>query len=1154
MWTMYKGIVTMEESTQEANGEEEANLANELPRPRLQVTRAVIMTMLLMLVGLLAFCVWFFAYSAPRLSGIEVMGLTASLRKEILDSTVEILDEVFRWNAYGARALAGMLERDLLGDGSSLESFEKIRAASFSVFKAIPLITSIGATNINGLTGLHVRGGLNPTDRDTGKTAPIYIYTKSTDSSPSFYIENLDMDTGDAVGSPLEFQFREHFTERKWFHAALSVPMGDISWHTSLSQASGRPYIQCSIPVLSKESEEVTVVHCSHSADAITNYLSNALDLKGGNVFVVNDVGEVVFTSEGEHCLNKNTSHSSGCEDNSEVVRALGYIQSQMDVTELVQEEVHRADVLLRGRRYFLDSWPYSFEGAKLAVVVMIPRHSFSGPMDSHTRLAWIAIPLFVAGSSFVGFLLIFLLMGHVAADIKLRAELQRQVEAKRRAEASRDAKTAFLSHMSHELRTPMACIIGLLEILMQDLKMSEHLSSVRQVHRCATSLVDLLNSALDIAKVEAGKLVLEVKEFDIETELTNLIEVFSVTCDTKGLHLALELSDDIPKLVKGDPARVNQIFTNLVGNSIKFTSKGRIIVRGWVDTRDTEPTEFTTTALETGKNQVVLTFEVDDTGPGIEEDLRERVFENFVQGAVSVPRTHGGTGLGLGIVRSLVNLMGGEIHIGDKAGDGTVFRFSLCFDLPPDQKSSRREILKRPDVILGMPDTDCRSVVAKWMEDRRIPVLEVSSWEDVLLLIDVRRLAPNGWKLDERAPALRKDDAGGEFAKPRSSPARHTGPVRRARSAAATNDHRKPVLIIDVDLCPLYEDENDYLLAFEQLGLISIRSNQQGQEEAPGHLKQRIQFCQAAKFHAIIWVMASYTPDSLKKALYLLCNATCRSLLVRRPLHPTRLRELFSELEFREQSFQTEGRSAVTLRPANPGPSPVNIGKQCGLGTYDSDVDSCLTKGVPVEGATRAPDGSPALETTTDTAAPLTSSPETSKAEVERVPQNPLIRTNSDDAQKYVGKSEQLVATKPLRGLSVLITEDHGLLRKVGVTMLAKLGATPSLACNGREAVEAVVSRFESGAAPFDCILMDCQMPIMNGYDACKAIRKFEGDKDQRTCIVALTANAMASDEERCFQAGMDAFLSKPMTQEKLVQVMLASLKQNASNVIEVT
>ncbi|KAG6552050.1 hypothetical protein Mapa_006356 [Marchantia paleacea] len=1150
MWTMYKGLVTMEESSQEANGEEEANLANELPRPRLRVTRAVIMTMLLMLVGLLAFCVWYFAYSAPRLA---VIRLTESLRKEILDSTVEFLDEVLRWNAYGARALAGMLEKDLLGDGSSLESFEKIRAASFSVFKAIPLITSIGATNINGLTGLHVRGGLNPTDRDTGKTAPIYIYTKSTDSSPSFYIENLDMDTGDAVGSPLEFQFREHFTDRKWFHAALSVPMGDISWHLSLSQASGRPYIQCAIPILCKESEEVTVVHCSHSADAITKYLSNTLDLKGGNVFLVNDLGEVVFTSEGEHCLNKNFSHANGCEDNSEVVGALGYIKSQKDVTELVQEEIHHADVILRGRRYFLDSWPYTFEGVKLAVVVMIPRHSFWGPMDSHTRLAWIAIPLFVAGSSFVGFLLIFLLMGHVAADIKLRAELQRQVEAKRRAEASRDAKTAFLSHMSHELRTPMACIIGLLEILMQDLKMTEHLSSVRQVHRCATSLVDLLNSALDIAKVEAGKLELEVKEFDLETELTNLIEVFSVTCDTKGLHLALELSDDIPKLVKGDPARVNQIFTNLVGNSIKFTSKGRIIVRGWVDTRDAEPAEFTTTALETRKNQVVLTFEVDDTGPGIEKDLRERVFENFVQGAVSVPRTHGGTGLGLGIVRSLVHLMGGEIQIGEKTSDGTVFQFSLCFDLPPDQKSPRREILKRPDVILGMPDTDCRSVVAKWMEDRRIPVLEVSSWEDVLLLIDVRKVVQNGWKIDERTPLLRKDDMGGDFLKPQSSPGRQTGPVRRARSATA-NNHRRPVLIIDVDLCPLYEDENDYLLAFEKLGLISIRSNQQGQE-APDNLTQRIQFCKAAKFHAIIWVMASYTPDSLKKALYLLCNATCRSLLARRPLHPTRLRELFSELEFREQSFQSEGRISDTLRPATPGPSPVNIGKQFGLGIYNSDVDPCLMKAVSVEGAT----GSPAaqekssLETTTDTTAPLTS-PETRKAEVERIPQNPLIRTNSDDTQKYLGKSEQLLAAKPLLGLNVLITEDHGLLRRVGVTMLTKLGATPFLACNGQEAVEAVVSRFESGTPPFDCILMDCQMPIMNGYDACKAIRKFEGDKDQRTCIVALTANAMASDEERCFQVGMDAFLSKPMTQEKLVQVMLASLKQNASNIIELT
>jgi signal transduction histidine kinase len=156
----------------------------------------------------------------------------------------------------------------------------------------------------------------------------------------------------------------------------------------------------------------------------------------------------------------------------------------------------------LNSKRYSIDSWPYSFGSVRLAVVVMIPRHSFWGPMDYHTRITWISLPLLSLGVVIIGCSLIYLLVEQVQAEEKLRTEIQRQSEAKCRAEASRDAKTNFLSSMSHELRTPMACIIGLLDMLLTENLSPEHKGSVRQIHRCATSLVSLLNSALDITKV----------------------------------------------------------------------------------------------------------------------------------------------------------------------------------------------------------------------------------------------------------------------------------------------------------------------------------------------------------------------------------------------------------------------------------------------------------------------------------------------------------------------------------------------------------------------------------------------------------------------------------------------------------------------------
>ncbi|KAL2611960.1 hypothetical protein R1flu_023652 [Riccia fluitans] len=1124
-WIMLQGLISMDESNREAKGE--TKLASETPSPRLKPTRIVIMAMPMMLVGLLIVSTCCYICCSNR--------LTESLRKEILGSTVEILDKVFRWNAYAARSLAGMLDKDLLGDGTSLESFSKIRAASFSIFKAIPLVTSIGATSVNGFTSLYVRegaaGSSSPVDRELVESAPVYIYSKSAGPRPPLYVETVDTVTGDAVGQPIEYQFRDEFKETKWFANALSVPLGEVSWHLSRSQTSGLPYIHSAVPVLTKQSKGVvTVVHCSYNADAITRHLSSSLDLQGGNVFVLNELGEVVFTSEGNYCMNNNISESRCKEAESNVVKGLRFLESRMQVNQLMRMEAHFSDVVLGGRRYTLESWPHSFEGVNLALVVVIPCHSSWGSVSYQKRVTWMAVTLLALGTSFLGCLWFSLLPGQVAGEMKLRAELQKETEARQRAEASRDAKTAFFSHMSHELRTPMACIIGLLDILMGELKMSEHQSSVRQVHRCATSLVALLNSALDIAKVEAGKLELEIAEFDLEHELTSLIEVFSVSCDAKGLHLALQLSDDIPKLLKGDSARVMQIFTNLIGNSIKFTSKGRIIVRGWVDT-ESEDNNISTSENE-GNRFVKLKFEVDDTGPGIDTSLRERVFENFVQGAATVPRTHGGTGLGLGIVRSLVHLMGGEVKIGDKTGDGTVFQFFLRFELPAERKCSRYEVMKRREIILGMPDKDCRAVVAEWMEHRRLVVQQVGSWEDASLQLDIRGHLRSGRNIhendiDSKISRLHKEAVVGEELSTKAQTSFCVHP-RRTKSDTQL---QKPVLILDVELLPRSTNEKDYIVALEKMGLLAKSSNRhQGEQIPENNRKFRTQ---SGNIHAVVWVLASNTPDCLKNVLGSLGRASCRSVLIRRPLHPSRLRELFKELESRERNFQPEARMAQNLKSLT-----VNIGKQLGVELYTDDEAPAVDTG-EASPSNNEQEQNQSIPTSTSTSGRLGPVVSTEM----QMPRNPLIRSHSDDAKKYIVESEMLLASKPLQGLNVLVAEDHVVLRMLASTLLKKLGATPFMACNGQEAVDAVVARYDTGKTPFDCILMDCQMPIMDGYDACNAVRLFEGDKKQRTCIIALTANAMASDEKRCFLVGMDAFLSKPMDQERLVQVLLKTV-----------
>lgn len=247
--------------------------------------------------------------------------------------------------------------------------------------------------------------------------------------------------------------------------------------------------------------------------------------------------------------------------------------------------------------------------------------------------------------------------------------ELEGAVE---RAEASTIAKSEFLANMSHELRTPMNGVIGMSDFLLDTELSGEQLNYARRIHISANNLLTILNDILDFSKIEADALDLESIPYQVEDVFQEAVMMLEPLAQEKGIYLKLRVGEKVPEFLLGDPVRVQQILTNLVGNAIKFTPAGGISVYAEIDSKL--------------GNLDVLRVDVVDTGVGIEETKLEEIFKKFTQADASMARRFGGTGLGLAITQKLVEMMGGEIWVKSEIGQGSTFSFALPCKIPSQQ------------------------------------------------------------------------------------------------------------------------------------------------------------------------------------------------------------------------------------------------------------------------------------------------------------------------------------------------------------------------------------------------------------------------------------------------------------------------------------
>ncbi|CAN0896905.1 Histidine kinase CKI1 [Linum grandiflorum] len=706
--------------------------------------------------------------------------------------------------------------------------------------------------------------------------------------------------------------------------------------------------------------------------------------------------------------------------------------------------------------------------------------------------------------------------------ETQLCRALIKQMESTQQAERKSLKKSLAFATASHEIRNLLTPISSFIHDCAVDLPPgSARATTLKVIHDSTKDLLGFLTAILDASKLEEGKMELEEQQFDVSSVLQDVVDLFDPMAMEKGVEIVLDLSDVL--ILKfggraiGDRGKLKQVLWNLVSNAVKYTDEGQIVVRvrakepslesgfGFVAEsthpdgcskfmtkflkwknheepnreKDDEEEEEEENPSDVKQNQkkMEFIFEVDDTGKGIPKDKQKSIFENYVQVKEKNSEGQVGTGLGLGIVQSLVRLMGGEIRVVDKEKDekGTCFRFDVVLTVSDtnrnnigtdietcDQNFNPRLLILSPRsdgsrVVLLIKNEARRRASQKFMKNLGIKVSALEKWENF-------------------QPMLKKMKSKLNVSSPYSSSSGKSEPGSRSGNSSSARSKEIPLSAMeDMEQKPVSSVRTR--LAFVLL-VVDAGAGPSFQElyKAVAEFKTGLQISS----FKVVWLDR---PNSGRVDRFVM-DPNDEILL--KPFHGSGLTEVMRLLP--------EFEGTVVLKPNNETPR----------GTKFEEWGSSSSAG------------------------------------------HQIAREKSRSL-RFVARSEIEEEDKPLSGLTFLVVDDSKVVRLVTTSSLSKMGAKFEQCENGVEAVE----RFRAGlqeqarngvshpVLPYDCILMDCQMPKMDGYEATMAIREDERRYGIRTPIIGLTGHTSKEELDRMIEAGMDVHLTKPAQREDILEAV---------------